>query len=173
MFGSCIESCLLICWCTFIWWKNPPKCCSILVWTAGCWNSLLQSRNPKNNWCFSRIFGALFGGKDRGLSTCKPWFKQAGSWIHFCMKRLRILNSYQIFKIKIKIKKPIAIDVLFKAYPMVPLSCRSNMAGGYLKDFSKNVFLHPTVMRADLEETWPCSDQASQWHSYPSKNSST
>jgi hypothetical protein len=30
--------------------------------------------------------------------------------------------------VKIKIKKPIAVDVLFKAYPMVPLSCRSNVA---------------------------------------------
>jgi hypothetical protein len=24
--------------------KNPSKCCSILVWIAGCWNSLLISR---------------------------------------------------------------------------------------------------------------------------------
>ncbi len=69
---------------------------------AGCWNSLLTSHNPKNNWCLSRIFGAQFGGKDRGLSTSKPWSKQAGGWIHFCMKRLRTLNSYQIFKIKNK-----------------------------------------------------------------------
>jgi hypothetical protein len=32
--------------------KNPPKWCTILVWIAGCWNSLnivLTSRNPKNN----------------------------------------------------------------------------------------------------------------------------
>ncbi len=28
--------------------------------------------------------------------------EQAGGWIHFCMKRLRTLNSYQIFKIKNK-----------------------------------------------------------------------
>jgi hypothetical protein len=33
---------------------------------------------------------------------------------------------------KIKIKKPMVVDVLFKAYPMVPLSCRSNRAGQYL-----------------------------------------
>ncbi len=90
----CIESCLPIGWCTFIWWKNPPKCCSILVWIVGCWN--------KNNWCLSLIFGALFGGKDHGLSTCKTWSKQAGGWIHFWMKRLRTLNSYQILKIKNK-----------------------------------------------------------------------
>ncbi len=33
---------------------------------------------------------------------CKPWSKQEGGWIHFCMKRFRTLNSYQIFKIKNK-----------------------------------------------------------------------
>jgi hypothetical protein len=72
----CIESCLPVGWRTFIWWKNPPKCCSMFVWIAGCWNSLLTTRNPKNNWCLSRIFGARFGGKDRSLSTCKPWSKK-------------------------------------------------------------------------------------------------
>ncbi len=82
--------------------KNPPKCCSIFVWIAGCWNSLLTSRNPKNNWCLSRIFEARFGGKVHSLSTCKPWSKQIGGWIHFCMKRLRTLNCYQIFKNKNK-----------------------------------------------------------------------
>ncbi len=64
------------------------------------WNSLLMSRNPKNNWCLSRIFGAQFCGKDRGLSTCKLWPKQLGGWIHFCMKQFGTLHAYQIFKIK-------------------------------------------------------------------------
>ncbi len=69
-----LSSCWLV---HFYWWKNHPlKCCSILVWIAGCWNSLLTTRNPKNNWCLSPIFGARFGGKDRGLSTCKLWSKQ-------------------------------------------------------------------------------------------------
>ncbi len=124
----CIESCLPFGWRTFFKWKNLPKCCSILVWIAGCWNFLLTSRNPENNWCLSCIFGAWLSGKDHGLTTCKPWSKQEGGWIHFCMKRLRILNSYKIFKTK-KNQKPTVIDVLFKAYPMVPLSCRSNIAG--------------------------------------------
>jgi hypothetical protein len=63
---------------------HPPNCCSILVLIAGCWNSLLTNHNPKNNWCLSRIFVAWFGGKDRGLSTCKLWSKQAEGWIHLC-----------------------------------------------------------------------------------------
>ncbi len=74
----CIESSLPIGWRTFIWWKNPPKCRSFLVWIAECWTSLLTSRNPKNTWYLSCIFGARFSEKDRGLSTCKPRTKQAG-----------------------------------------------------------------------------------------------
>jgi hypothetical protein len=31
-----------------------------------------------------------------------------------------------------KIQKPITVDVLFKSYPMVPLSGWSNLAGWYL-----------------------------------------
>ncbi len=77
-FTICIESCLPIGWRTFIWWKNPPKCCSILVWIAEWWSSSLSSRNPKDNWCRSRIYGIRFGKKDNGLSTCKPWTEQAG-----------------------------------------------------------------------------------------------
>jgi hypothetical protein len=50
----------------------------------------------------------------------------------FCMKRLRTFKSFQIFNIKIKKQKAIAVDVLFKAYPSVPLSCRSNLARRYL-----------------------------------------
>jgi hypothetical protein len=48
------------------------------------------------------------------------------------MKRLRTLKSFQIFKIRIKNKKLIVVDDLFKTYPMVPLSCKSNLAGQYL-----------------------------------------
>jgi hypothetical protein len=42
------------------------------------WNSLPSSRNPKDNWCLSRIYGVQFGEKDRGVSTCKLWSEQAG-----------------------------------------------------------------------------------------------
>jgi hypothetical protein len=34
--------------------------------------------------------------------------------MHFCMSRLRNLNSFQIFKTKVN--RSIAVDVLFKAY---------------------------------------------------------
>ena len=53
-------------------------------------------------------------------------------WIQICMKRLRTLKSFKIFKSEIKNLKPIAVDVLLKGFPMIPLSCRSNLAGRYL-----------------------------------------
>ncbi len=61
--------------------RNPTKCCSILVWIADCWfpwNILLTSCNPKNNCWISRIFGAWFGGKDRGMCPYNPWSQQVG-----------------------------------------------------------------------------------------------
>ncbi len=151
-----IETFLPMGWRTFIWWKNLPKDYTILVWIAGCWNSSLMSPNLKNNCWLSSIFGAQFGGKDCGLCPYKPWSQQAGGWIHFWVKRLRTLNSYQIFKIKnrklktysgwcpfkglsngttkkrkLKLKNqiPIAVDDLFKACTMISLSCIFIMAG--------------------------------------------
>jgi hypothetical protein len=35
--------------------------------------------------------------------------------------------------VKLKNQKHIAVDVLFKGFPMIPLSFRSNLAGRYLK----------------------------------------
>ncbi len=43
--------------------------------------------------------------KDCGLSTCKPWSKQAEGWIHFCMKsaqNFELWSNIQDQKLKIK-----------------------------------------------------------------------
>ncbi len=61
-----------------------------------------MSRNPKNNWCLSRIFVAWFGQKDCCLSKCEPWSKQVRRLDSFLHKTVRTLNSNQIFKIKNK-----------------------------------------------------------------------
>ncbi len=98
-FTVCIESCLPIGWRTFIWWKNPPKCSSIVVWVAEWWNFLHASRNPKNiNWCLSRIYGVRFGEKDHGLSTCKPWTEQAGgleAFLHRAVQNFEVVLNIQ------------------------------------------------------------------------------
>ncbi len=63
LFGSQLHRILSSYWLAhFYLMKKPPKCCSILVWIVGCWNSLLTSFNPEDNWCLSRIFGARFSG---------------------------------------------------------------------------------------------------------------
>ncbi len=45
------------------------------------------------------------------------------------MKQLRTLKSFKISKSE---KKIIAVDVLLKDFPMIPLSYRSNLVGWYL-----------------------------------------
>jgi hypothetical protein len=45
-------------------------------------------------------------------------------------------------KFKLKNQKPIAVDVLFYAYPMVPLLWRSNLAGWYLESLRLERGLH-------------------------------
>ncbi len=65
------------------------------------------SRNPKNNWGLSRIFGARFGEKDRGLSTCKPRSGQAGgleAFLHGAAQNFELLSNIQDEKYKIKNK---------------------------------------------------------------------
>ncbi len=73
----CIESFLPIGWGMFIWWKNLPKCCTILVWIAECWNSVLTSVIQRPI-VVSRISGDRFGGKDCGLWPYNPWYQQVG-----------------------------------------------------------------------------------------------
>jgi hypothetical protein len=48
------------------------------------------------------------------------------SFLHEASQNFELLSN--ILRSKIKNKKPIAVDDLFKAYPMVPLSCGSNLA---------------------------------------------
>ncbi len=93
----CIESCLPIGWHNLIWWKICQS--AALFWFGLRDVGILYSQVviQRTNSCLSCVFGAWFSGKDRDLSTCKPWSKQVGCWIHFCMKWFRTLNSYQIF----------------------------------------------------------------------------
>jgi hypothetical protein len=65
-----IELLLPIGWRTFIWWKIPPKFCTILFGIAGCWNSsniLLTDHNPKNNCWF---FAVLEHGSAEKIAVC-------------------------------------------------------------------------------------------------------
>jgi hypothetical protein len=63
-------------------------------------------------------------------ANCDPNKQEVGfifAWI--CSE---LWSLFQYSRVKLKNQKPIAVDVLFKAYPRVPLSCRSNLTGWYL-----------------------------------------
>jgi hypothetical protein len=42
------------------------------------------------------------------------------------------MSTNPLTKLKLKIQNLMAVDEFFKAYPKIPLSCRSNLAGWYL-----------------------------------------
>jgi hypothetical protein len=82
-----------------------------------------------------------FGGIVHQIKVCQPIGRQDS--IQTVIRTSRRLDSFLheaaqnfevflIFMVKLKNQKPIAVDVLFNAYPMVPLSRRSNLAGLYL-----------------------------------------
>ncbi len=77
---------------------------SIVLWVAA-WEwrtSSFCNRNQKRAWLwwiFSSSNSAPANGKT-GFYANRT--EQAGGWDHFCMERLRTLNSYKIFKIKNK-----------------------------------------------------------------------
>ena len=50
----------------------------------------------------------------------------------FVFSGSELWTPFKYSRSKLKNQNPIAVDVLLKAYPMVPLSCRSNLAGRYL-----------------------------------------
>jgi hypothetical protein len=50
----------------------------------------------------------------------------------FAWSGSKLWSLLKYSNVKLKNQKPIAVDVLFKAYPMVPHSCRLNLARRYL-----------------------------------------
>ncbi len=50
----------------------------------------------------------------------------------FAWSGSELWRLFKYSRVKLKNQNPIAVDVLFKAYRMVPLSCRSNLVGRYL-----------------------------------------
>jgi hypothetical protein len=56
---------------------------------------------------------------------------QPDAFLYEAAQNFEIFSKFQ--DQNLKIQKPIAVDVLFQAYPMLPISCRSNLAGRYLQ----------------------------------------
>ncbi len=52
----------------------------------------------KEHWYLSCIFGARFGEKDRGLSTCEPWTEQPGeleAFLHEAAQNFEVILKIQ------------------------------------------------------------------------------
>ncbi len=82
-------------------WSELYGKASILVRIAGCWYSLyilLSSHNPKTNWCLSRFMEYGLAKKIAAWAHANRDPNKQEDWIRFCMKRLRTLKSYKIFK---------------------------------------------------------------------------
>ncbi len=112
-------------------------------------NSIILQSTPKQSSTLADFFHQSAPVKI-GLSTCKPWSEHAGGWIHiFCMKRLRTFCTKYIqeWKIKNKIK---TYSTGWFSYPMVPLSCRSNLTGLYIYVKCKLNFKEHTYQRNSL-----------------------
>ncbi len=101
------------------------------AWEWYHWRGLKKVFSPTDFWFLIFSFEYL----KRLQSSESLHTKMPLIFINFCMKRLRTLKSFQIFKTEIKKSKTYSgwcDDVPFQAYPTVPLSCRSNLAGRYL-----------------------------------------
>jgi hypothetical protein len=63
---------------------------SIVLWITACEKRIPTSCNPKQN----RAANAPVNRK-AGFYADRDVIEQAGGWIHFCMKQLRTLKSFQ------------------------------------------------------------------------------
>ncbi len=110
----------------------------------------------------SYLFGSRFACAQTAIFSAEPCSKNSGEtsivlWITACDYRIPTCRNpkqirtalFKYSRVKLKNQKPIAVDVLFKAYPMVQLSCRSSMAGRYLQVFINTPSI-PTILSHSL-----------------------
>ncbi len=75
---------------------------SFVRWITAGEQSIPASRNPNQN---RAALWRIFSSNKSAPANRKTGFEQAGGWIHFCMKWLRTLKSFQIFRSEIKKSK--------------------------------------------------------------------
>jgi hypothetical protein len=63
-------------------------------------------------------------GRQDSMQTVIRTSRKLDSFLNEAAQYFEAYSNIQVCN-----KKPIAVDVLFKAYPMIPRSCRSNVAG--------------------------------------------
>jgi len=82
------------------------------------------------------------GGKDTPVyKPCATVCRRSRTGGIFVWSGSELELLIQIFKIKIKNQKSTAVGVLIKAYPMIPLSSRSNLSGRNLKTHAETTLI--------------------------------
>jgi hypothetical protein len=69
-------------------------------------HSAIETKIEQN---FGGYFHQIKVRQPIGGQDCMQTAEQAGGWIHFCMKRLRTLKSYKIFKSELKKLKTFSV----------------------------------------------------------------
>ncbi len=121
-----------------------------------------MSRNPKSNCCPLPHFWSTVRRKRLRFVHIQPviptrrMIRGILGW-----SDSELLSSSQIIKIKFKNQKHIEVDVLFKAYPMIPLSGWSNLSGRYLQRYcpgcmcrNRNLFRQTVLQKCGRGQNW-------------------
>ncbi len=113
------------------------KCGKVNNWSLDCGLWVQNSNIPhpnQNSATFWRIFSSnkhVPANRKKGFYTNHNPNKQEVGF-NFVWSGSELWSLFKYSKVKVKNQKHKAVDVLFQAFPMVPLSCRSNLAGRYL-----------------------------------------
>jgi hypothetical protein len=116
----------------------PQKCGRDITWPLGCGlrvkNFIIPQSNQKRAglwWIFSSSNSAPANRKTGFYANREPNKQEVGFIFAWSGSELWSLVKYS--RSKIKNLKHIAVDVLLKCFPMIPLSCRSNRPNGTFK----------------------------------------
>ncbi len=100
-----------------------------MVWIAGCWNSsniLLKS-------VIQRTFVDFLAFLEHSSAEKITVYAHTSRDLNKQEVGFSFGSLFKNSKLKLKNQKPIAVDDFIKVYPMIPLSCRYNLARRYLK----------------------------------------
>ncbi len=96
-----------------------------LFWDYGSWAKNSNTRNPNQNrvalWLIFSSYKSAPANRKTGFYANRDPNKQEVGFI-FAWSGSELWSLFKYSKVKLKNQKPIAVDALFKAFPMVPLS---------------------------------------------------
>jgi hypothetical protein len=94
-------------------------------------NLFFQTGPKKNAGTMHFMFGGRIVSSSTGIQTACRRTRRLEAFLYLAAQNFNLFSKIQ--DQNLKNQKPIAVDVL--SYQMVPLSCRSNLAGRYLQLF--------------------------------------